>query len=312
MIRFEPRAGLSPLRSVGLRILAVAAALAIAAIPLSVAGAPILPAYAAMIQGAAGTVFALTETLTRATPLIFTGLAAAVAFRARLFNIGAEGQLYLGALATIAVGSGAVEGPPALLVPLVLLAAAAAGAALMLGPTILKVRFGVDEVVTTLLLNFVVLLFVQMMLEGPFKDPMGGGWPQSEPILPEAALPPLLERMRLHAGLPIGIALCVLAHILISRTVLGCASGPSARTRPPRPMRAFRCSGPAHRRRHVGRACRARGGLRGRRAQGQSHGRPVARLRLCGIVVAMIAGLQPLAVIPAALLLRASSSEPTR
>ena len=72
----------------------------------------------------------------------------------------------------------------------------------MLGPALLKVRLGVDEVVTTLLLNFVVLLFVQMMLEGPLKDPMGGGWPQSEPVLTEAGmLPPLVERMRLHAGL---------------------------------------------------------------------------------------------------------------
>ena len=78
--------------------------------------------------------------------------------------------------------------------------AALAGALLMLGPTLLRVRLGVDEVVTTLLLNFVVLLFVQMMLEGPLKDSMGGGWPQSEPILPEGTLPPLFERMRLHAG----------------------------------------------------------------------------------------------------------------
>ena len=135
-----------------------------------------------MAEGAAGSIFALTETLTRATPLILTGLAAAVAFRARLYNIGAEGQLYAGALAAVAVGTGAVEAPPAVLVPLILAAAALAGALLMLGPALLKVRLGVDEVVTTLLLNFVVLLFVQMMLEGPLKDPMGGGWPQSEPI----------------------------------------------------------------------------------------------------------------------------------
>ena len=153
-----------------------------------------------MLEGAGGTLFAATETLTRATPLIFTGLAAAIAFRARLFNIGAEGQLYAGALATVAIGAGAIQGPPQLLVPLVLVAAAVAGAALMLLPTFLKVRLGVDEVVTTLLLNFVVLLFVQMMLEGALKDPMGGGWPQSEPVLDEAVLPPLVERMRLHAG----------------------------------------------------------------------------------------------------------------
>ena len=96
-----------------------------------------------------------------------------------------------------------------MLVPLILAGAALAGALLMLGPTLLKTRLGVDEVVTTLLLNFVVLLFVQMMLEGPFKDPMGGGWPQSEPILDAGMLPPLVERMRLHAGFLLAVRLSV-------------------------------------------------------------------------------------------------------
>jgi hypothetical protein len=212
MIRFEPRASAPLTFVVAVRLAALAAAFALAAIPLAAAGAPVGRAFWLMLEGAGGTLFAATETLTRATPLILTGLAAAVAFRARLFNIGAEGQLYAGALATVAIGSGAVEGSTGLLVPLVLTAAAAAGAALMFVPTVLKVRLGVDEVVTTLLLNFVVLLFVQMMLEGPLKDPMGGGWPQSQPVLDEAVLPPLVERMRLHAGLLIGIVACIAAH----------------------------------------------------------------------------------------------------
>ena len=120
-----------------------------------------------------------TETLTRATPLILTGLAAAVAFRARLFNIGAEGQLYAGALAAVAVGGlhgGTGFALPAwLLFPLMMLAAALAGALLLLGPALLKSRLGVDEVVTTLLLNFIVLLFVSAMLDGPMKDPTRDG-----------------------------------------------------------------------------------------------------------------------------------------
>ena len=303
MIRFEPRSGASPALAVGVPVAAVAAALALAAVPLAIAGAPVLGAYAAMLRGAAGTVFALTETLTRATPLVFTGLAAAIAFRARLYNIGAEGQLYLGALAAVAVGSGLVAGPPALLLPLLLLAAAAAGAALMLGPTWLKARFGVDEVVTTLLLNFVVLLFIQMMLEGPFKDPMGGGWPQSEPILPEAALPPLVERMRLHAGLPIGLALCAIAHVGLSRTVFGLqvravgenaaaaayAGIPVTRTLLAVGLLSGACAGLA--------GASEVAGLKGNLTADLSRGFGYA-----GIVVAMIAGLQPLAVVPAALL----------
>ena len=304
MIRFEPRANASLAFSASVHLGAIAAALALAAAPLSVAGAPILGAYAAMAQGAAGTVFALSETLTRATPLVFTGLAAAIAFRARLYNVGAEGQLYLGALATVAVASGLVSGPPPLLVPLTLLAAAAAGAALMLGPTLLKVRFGVDEVVTTLLLNFVVLLFVQAMLEGPFKDPMGGGWPQSEPILPEAALPPLIERMRLHAGLPIGLALCLIAHLVLARTVFGLqvravgdnataaayAGIPMARTLAIVGLLSGACAGLA--------GASEVAGLKGNLTADLSRGFGYA-----GIVVAMIAGLQPLAIIPAAFLI---------
>ena len=73
------------------------------------------------------------------------------------------------------------------------LAAALAGALTLLGPAVLKVRFGVDEVVTTLLLNFIMLLFVSMMLEGPMKDPMSLGWPQSAALIPEARLPRMAD-----------------------------------------------------------------------------------------------------------------------
>jgi simple sugar transport system permease protein len=181
----------------------------------------VLAAYGRLVQGALGSTFALTETLARATPLILTGLAAAVAFRAKLWNIGAEGQLYAGALAAAAVGSGALGVPAALLLPAVILAGALAGALLLLGPALLKVRLGVDEVVTTLLLNFVVLLFVQMMLEGPLQDPMGMGWPQSPPVLPAAELPKLLPRTRLHVGLVLALALAVLMWLYTRRTVWG-------------------------------------------------------------------------------------------
>jgi simple sugar transport system permease protein len=221
MIRIEPRAAPSRLLGLGVPVLAGLTALALAAIPLAFAGADVGRAYALMASGVFGSVFSVSEMLTRATPLILTGLAAAVAFRARLWNIGAEGQLYLGALAAVAVGGGAVDAPAWALLPLVMLAGAAAGAAGMAAPAMLKTRFGVDEVVTTLLLNFVILLFVQMMLEGPLKDPMGLGWPQSEPIADAAILPRLMERMRVHAGLLVGLGAALAAHVALSRTVWG-------------------------------------------------------------------------------------------
>ncbi|MDX1605966.1 MAG: ABC transporter permease, partial [Candidatus Competibacterales bacterium] len=145
-MRLEPRAQAPLALLLAAPLVAVLLALALAALPLVWAGAPLGRAYGLMLEGSLGSRFALTETLTRAAPLILTGLAAAVAFRARLWNIGGEGQFYAGALAAVAVGSGALTLPPVLLVTLVLLAGAVAGALLMLVPTLLKVRLGVDEV----------------------------------------------------------------------------------------------------------------------------------------------------------------------
>ena len=113
------------------------------------AGAPVGQTYGLLLQGAFGSLFAWSETLTRAVPLILTGLAATVAFKARLFNIGAEGQLYAGALAAVAVGGmhggSGLEWPVWLLFPLMMLAAALAGALLLLGPALMKQRLGVIE-----------------------------------------------------------------------------------------------------------------------------------------------------------------------
>lgn len=221
MIEIFPRENVRPSVAILIPVIAGLAALLLAAIPLLFAGAPLLPAYSQMATGVFGSVFTITETLTRATPLIFTGLAAAIAFRARFWNIGGEGQLYLGALAAVWVGTGVIDGPPILLIPLILLAGAAAGAVGLLGPALLKTRFGADEVVTSLLLNFIILIFVQMMLEGPFKDPMGLGWPQSEPILESATLPALVDRMRLHAGFLIAIFAALIAHAALAYSVWG-------------------------------------------------------------------------------------------
>jgi simple sugar transport system permease protein len=220
-MRLEVRAHPPRWLVVAAPLAAIAFAMALAAIPLALAGADVLAAYRQMAVASLGSPFALSETLTRATPLILTGLAAAVAFRARLWNIGAEGQLYLGAVVAVALGSGALSLAPPVLLPLVLAASALAGALLMLGPTWLKLRLGVDEVVTTLLLNFVALLFVGMMLEGPMKDPMSLGWPQSAPVVDAATLPRLVARTRLHAGFLLALAAAVLVWLFMERTVWG-------------------------------------------------------------------------------------------
>jgi simple sugar transport system permease protein len=219
-LRLEPRPSARLLLMVTVPVLSSLAALLLALVLLAIAGAPPARAVPLLIQGAAGSIFAATETLTRATPLILTGLAAAVAFRARLWNIGAEGQLYAGALAAVAVG-GSWDLPGYALVPLIALSGAAAGALLLLGPVLLKTRLNVDEVVTTLLLNFVMLLLVQMMLEGPMKDPMGLGWPQSVPILDAGMLGRLLPPTRLHGGLILAIVAAVIIYIIERHTPVG-------------------------------------------------------------------------------------------
>ena len=224
-MRLEKRQHSSALAMVLAPIGAVAFTLLVSALLVLWAGAPVGQTYALLLQGAYGSVFALSETLTRAIPLMLTGLAATVAFKAKLFNIGAEGQLYVGALAAVAVGG--MHGgtgwdlAPALLFVLMMLAAALAGALLLLGPALMKARLGVDEVVTTLLLNFIVLLLVSLMLDGPMKDPTAMGWPQSVALLGELELSKLIPQTRVHTGLLWAVALAVALWALMKYTVLG-------------------------------------------------------------------------------------------
>lgn len=224
-MRLEKRTQTSSLAMLIAPLGAVLFTLLISALLVLWAGAPVGKTYGLLFTGGFGSVFALSETLTRAIPLMLTGLAAAVAFKARLFNIGAEGQLYAGALAAVAVG-GLHDGTgfdvhPALLFVLMMLAAAMAGALLLLGPALMKARLGVDEVVTTLLLNFIVLLLVSLMLDGPMKDPTAMGWPQSVALVGDLELSKLIPQTRVHTGLLWGVALATGLWVLMKYTVLG-------------------------------------------------------------------------------------------
>jgi simple sugar transport system permease protein len=192
------------------------------------------------------------------------------------------------------------------LLPAVLLAGALAGALLMLGPAWLKIRFGVDEVVTTLLLNFVVLLFVGLLLEGPLKDPMSMGWPQSPPLLDAATLPKLVARTRVHAGLALALIVGLAAWFLVQRTVWGFeiravganadaarfAGMPVEKVLLRVALLSGACAGLAG----VGEVA----GLKGYLTQDLSPGYGYA-----GIVVAMLAGTHPLGVLVAALFIAA-------
>ena len=287
-------------------ISAIFAALVLCSVLIMWAGVPVLEAYALLFKGAFGSAFALKETFTRSIPLIFTGLAVAVAFRSKFYNIGAEGQLYAGALATVYFGTGLVSLPVYLMIPFLLLVGALAGGLLLLVPVLLKTRLKVDEVVTTLLLNFVVLLVVSYLIEGPWRDPMAMGWPQTASIVDEGVLPTLMTKGRLHAGLIVAILASVLIWAVMRFTVLGYeikAVGFNAK--------GAEFSGVKVNRTVIFTALIS-GGLAGLAGVSEVAGlKGYLTLDLSpgfgytGVAVAMLAQLHPLAVIPAALFLSA-------
>jgi general nucleoside transport system permease protein len=220
-MRLEPIANPSLARSITPPAIAIIATVVIASLLAMVAGANPFSVLGLILKGAFGSQFALLETLNRATPLIFTGLAIAVAFKAKFWNIGAEAQLYAGALMTVVLGTGALPWPSLALIPALAIGAVLAGAIVLLVPAILKTRFGVDEVVTTLLFNFIFLLFISMLLEGPLKDPMGMGWPKSARLIPEARLPRIVDGLRLHWGFALAIFCACAVWVIQTRSTLG-------------------------------------------------------------------------------------------
>ena len=305
-MRLEARPSLSRVAIVVAPFAAIAFTLGVTMLLVAWAGAPIGQTYALMFDGGFGSRFAWSETLTRATPLMLTGLSAAVAFRARLWNIGAEGQLYAGALAAVAVGGlhgGSGFGvPAAVLFPAMLGAAVLAGAVLLLIPTLLRTRFGVDEVVTTLLLNFIVLLFVSMMLDGPMKDPTALGWPQSVALRDDLQLDRLIARTRVHTGLVYAAVLAAVLAFVMRATTFGFevrAVGANARA-------AAFVGIPVARTMAV--VALISGGLAGFAGAIEVAGRTgYVTLDMSpgygysGIVIAMLAGLNPLGVLVAAI-----------
>jgi general nucleoside transport system permease protein len=299
-MRLEPVAQPTLSRRLGYPAAALAMTVLTASLLSMIAGANPFATLGLIIDGAAGSRFALLETLNRATPLIFTGLAISVAFRAKLWNIGAEAQLYAGAIVTVLLGTGLVPWP--LVLPVTAFVAMLAGALVLLGPVLLKTRLGVDEVVTTLLLNFVMLLFVSYLLEGPMKDPMGMGWPKSSPLLPEARLPRIVEGLRLHWGFLLALLAALAVWVIQTRTTLGYEIRATGQN-----PRAARFAGVPVNAVLVKTALLSGGlaalagfsevaGLKGHLSLDLSPG-----FGYTGIIVAMLALLHPLAVIPSAL-----------
>ena len=213
-----PRDGRGPVAVAAGALLATALA---SALLLRLGGYDPLAAGGALLRGAFGSADALLSvTLVRSVPLVLTGLAVALAFRAGVWNIGAEGQLYAGAIAAVWVGLHGGGLPAWVMVPSVLVAAAAAGAAWTLVPTLMRIRMGVGEVITTILMNFVGIHVAAYVVHGPLQEPRGV-FPQTDQIAAAARLPALVPGTRLHVGFALAALLALGLALVLRRTRLG-------------------------------------------------------------------------------------------
>jgi general nucleoside transport system permease protein len=212
------------LYSIGVPLLAVVTALVLGGVVIVVTGGDVLKAYQGLWEGSLGRPTSISDTLVWATPYIFGGLAVALAFKAGLFNIGVEGQIALGSLASVYVGYALTGVPFPFHALLALVAGTLAGAIWGGIPGFLKARTGAHEVIVTIMLNYIALQMTSFLVSGPMKDPnplIANA--QTPKILQSARLPPLLPdpQYRVHWGFAIAIAAAIGIWWLLNKTTLG-------------------------------------------------------------------------------------------
>ena len=218
--RFEKRLNTRPWHELVALAAALVVAVAIIAALVTLIGKSPAESFAALYNGAFGNRESALETLVQATPLILTGLAAAIAFRAGVWNIGAEGQFFAGTIGTWFVYDtmGGLPGP--LLFVAMFVAAALAGAAWSSVASGLLVRYGTNEILTTVMLNFVILFVLSYLLAGPWQSP-NTFYYQTERMTENTFLPRFFSDSRLHWGFAIALLAAAVVYYIIRRTTLG-------------------------------------------------------------------------------------------
>ena len=205
-------------------LIAVLAAFLVGAILILSVGKDPIVAYTALFNGAVGDVFGLQlkfgETILKMTPLLFIGLGVAFALHCRVWNIGAEGQLYLGALGSILVALHWPNASAWFVITMTILASFLGGALWAAIPAFFKARYRVDEIISTFLLNFVGLFFISYLAHGPMRDPEGF-MPQTRMISENAELPILVEGTRIHLGIAVALFCALVIYIVIRHTTWG-------------------------------------------------------------------------------------------
>lgn len=179
-------------------------------------GKPPLEMISSLVIYAVGDTYSISQTLAKTTPILLCALAAAVPGRLGLISVGAEGQLYAGAIIGTAMVLAAPNLPWLALMPLMLLAAAMGGALYGAVPGFLRARLEINETITTLVLNYVSVLLVNALVFGPWRDPASQGWPATMKF-PSGAVLPALPGTRIHLGLLIAIILAISLHFFFSK-----------------------------------------------------------------------------------------------
>lgn len=219
-LSFEKQMHVSPWVTVAVPVISVVLALLAGAVFLSLSGGSPWEIYQVMFSGAFGSTFGLAQTVVNAVPLLLTGLAVSIAFRMLLWNIGAEGQFYMGAFAASWVALFHPHSSPWLVVPGMILAGFIGGALWGLMAALPKALWGVNETLTTLMLNYVAILWVNYLVYGPWRDPAGFNFPLSAPFNPAFTLPEI-GSSRIHVGIFIALGAAVLVYIILKHTAWG-------------------------------------------------------------------------------------------
>ena len=208
-----------------LPLLAVPVAFLIGAVMLAALGANPLESYGALLQGAFGDKSGITQTLVKATPLLLVGLGVCIAFRGGVINIGGEGQIIAGALAATAFSIGFKDMPGWFLLPMSMILGALAGAVWGGIPGVLKAKLGVNEILSTVMMNAIAVQLSNFLLRGPMIDPkeveQGTRIAQSA-LLPKSVwLTRLVPQTLLHSGAILAVILAVVVYIFLWRTTIG-------------------------------------------------------------------------------------------
>jgi len=206
-------------------LLAMGLALVIGAVLLLLLGVNPIEAYASIVTGVFGSTSGFTQSIVKATPLLLVGLGICIAFRASVINIGGEGQIILGALMATWFSLQFRAWPALLLVPATLIMGFLAGAAWGFVPGILKARLGVNEILTTVMLNVIALQLMNLLLRGPLMDPQsvatGTFLAESERLPEQVWLARLVPQTLLHTGAILAVILAFVVYIFLWRTSIG-------------------------------------------------------------------------------------------